>query len=137
MVARAQSAKNSVHVHKFFQAWCAFQTISYTFQVGSSEKKTGTSCLLTESQLFHLLLSTSPAVNIFAGSKTETYGQDIEKNETKTVPENLGHMFSRTEAIQGCVSCRCLISTCINHHSSIPKGIVNFFLFSSKNLICS
>lgn len=136
-MARAQNAKKSVHVHKFFQAWCAFQTISYTFQVGSSEKKTGTSCLLPESQLFHLLLSTSPAVNIFAGSKTETHGQDIEKNETKTVAENLGHMFSRTEAIQGCVPCRCLISTCISHHSGIPKDIVNFFLFSPKNLICS
>lgn len=48
---------------------------------GSSEKKTGTSCLLTESQLFYLLLSTSPAVNIFAGSKTETHGRDKEKNE--------------------------------------------------------
>lgn len=104
---------------------------------GSSEKKTGTSCLLTESQPFYLLLSTSPAVNIFAGSKTETHGRDIEKNEIKTVPENLGHMFSRTVAIQDCVSCRCLISVCINNHSSISKGIVNFFIFSSKNLICS
>lgn len=103
---------------------------------GSSEKKTGTSCLLTESQPFYLLLSTSPAVNIFA-SKTETHGRDIEKNEIKTVPENLGHMFSRTVAIQDCVSCRCLISVCINNHSSISKGIVNFFIFSSKNLICS
>ena len=63
---------------------------------GSSEKKTGTSCLLTESQPFYLLLSTSPAVNIFAGSKTETHGRDIEKNEIKTVPENLGHMIIHT-----------------------------------------
>lgn len=58
-----------------------------------------------------------------------------EKNEIKTAPENLGHMFSRAVATRDCVLCRCLINACIEDHSSIPKGILNFFPFLQKSYL--
>lgn len=70
----------------------------------------------------------SPVVNIFAGSKIETHGL-ARKNEIKKIknaPENLGHMFSRAVATWHYVHSRCLINACIENHSGIPNGTLNF-----------